>query len=467
LAGGIVLILVLSSLARARLAARAHATLFGLALAAWSLALIGISKPDANPGMFIAVFVIALLTAVFGLTILTAANLHLAETAIGLPGRASARLAAILGPPLAYLSRRPVRTGLTTGVFAVIVATLTLFAVLHASDRPDYERLGNGYDLVLSSTGMATIELPADVRADVTRSTTLLTRGYLGPLTSGDPFASTEGTAPIPLLQVEPDVADDPPVRLAGRDSRFDTDHAVWEAVARDPSLIVSSLGSPGQQITLRGQDGAVSFTIAGSPPAGLSTGLFGTDRALAPFRAAPLGVTMLVDLRDPAQAGTAARTIERALFAQGVDADPVRGLLDQEYRGQQALLSVLDVLTRMGLVVGILGLGIVALRSVTERRHALGILRAIGYKRRNVIIALLTESTVTATIGAAVGVTAGIAVGYLFYRQNRTGTGFGIDLPSVGSLLGLIYLAVLAVTIGPAWRASRLPPAEAVRQTA
>jgi len=103
----------------------------------------------------------------------------------------------------------------------------------------------------------------------------------------------------------------------------------------------------------------------------------------------------------------------------------------------------------------------------VTERRHALGILRAIGYKRRNVIIALLTESTVTATIGAAVGVTAGIAVGYLFYRQNRTGTGFGIDLPSVGSLLGLIYLAVLAVTIGPAWRASRLPPAEAVRQTA
>src|SRR5260221_38500 len=57
LAGGIVLILVLSSLARRRLSPRAHATLTGLALAGWSLAMIGTSKPDPDPGAFIAVFV--------------------------------------------------------------------------------------------------------------------------------------------------------------------------------------------------------------------------------------------------------------------------------------------------------------------------------------------------------------------------------------------------------------------------
>lgn len=39
-----------------------------------------------------------------------------------------------------------------------------------------------------------------------------------------------------------------------------------------------------------------------------------------------------------------------------------------------------------------------------------------------------------------------------------------GIDLASIGGVLGLIYLAVLLVTLGPAWRAARLPPAEAVR---
>jgi putative ABC transport system permease protein len=463
LAGGVVLVAVLSSLARPRLTARSHATLTGLALAGWSLVMIAISRPDPDPGAFIAVWVLALLAAVFGLTILAAANLHLVEAAVGLPGRASARLAAVLQPPLAYLSRRPVRAGLSTGVFAVIVAMLTLLAVLRVSDRPDHERLANGYDIRLSAAGAASIQLSAAERADVTRSVTFPTRDYVGPVTGGDPFSNYEQTS-ASLLQVDRNVADDPPVRLAARDGRFGTDRAVWEAVVSDPTLVVSSIGGPGQKITLRGQDGPVTYTIAGSPPAGLLTGLFGTDRALEPFQAAPRGVTMLVDLRDSAQADTTARALERVHFAQGVDADPVQALLDQDYRGGQALLSVIDVLMRMGLVVGILGMGIVALRVVAERRHVIGILRAIGYKRRNVILALLTESAVTATIGAAVGISAGIATGYLFYRQDESGTGFGIDLASIGSLLALIYLAVLLVTAGPAWQASRLPPSEAVR---
>ena len=463
LAGGIVLILVLSSLARRRLSPRAHATLTGLALAGWSLAMIGTSKPDPDPGAFIAVFVVALLTSVFGLTILAAANLHIAETTVGLLGQASAGLSAILRPALAYPSRRPVRTGLTTGVFAVIVAMLTLFAVLHVIDRPDYERFGNGYDVRIQSTGSAAVQLPAAVQADVTRSVTLPTRGYFGPVAGGDASSSTERTL-VPLFQVDRNVADNRPVRLTGRARRFGTDRAVWDAVVRDPSLVVSSLGSPGQKITLQGQNGPVTFTIVGSQSPGLLPGVFGTERTLGVFLAAPLGVTMLLDIRNPAVADAVARTVERSLFAQGVNAESVQTLVNQAYRADQSLLSVIDVLMRMGLVVGILGLGIVALRVVTERRHVIGILRAIGYKRRAVILALLTESAVTATIGTGVGIVAGVAMGYLFYRQGNSHSGFGLDLASIGGVLGLIYLAVLLVTAGPAWRASRLPPAEAVR---
>jgi putative ABC transport system permease protein len=465
LAGGIVLIVVLSSLARPRLSPRTHATLAGLALTGWCLTMIAATNPDTDTGAFFGVFVVGLLTSVFGLTILTAANLHIVETTVGVLGRASGRLSAVLRPPLAYLSRRPVRTGLTTGLFAVIVTMLTLFAVMHVIGRPDYERFGNGYDVRIQSTGSATVQLPAAVRADVTRSVTLLTRGYFGPVAGNDAFSSTERTL-VPLFQVEQNVADSPPVPLTARDDRFDTDRAVWEAVVRDPSLVVSNLGTPGQKITLRGQDGPVTFTVVGSQRDLLLPGLFSAESALAPFRAAPLGATMLLDIRDPAHAGAVARTVERSLFGQGVEADPVQALLDQAYRADQSLLSVIDVLMRMGIVVGILGLGIVALRAVTERRHVIGILRAIGYKRRDVILALLTESAVTATIGAGVGIVTGLAMGYLFYRQGDPNSGFGIDLGSIGGVLGLIYLAVLLVTLGPAWRASRLPPADAVRHS-
>jgi putative ABC transport system permease protein len=465
LLGGIILILVLSSLAKERVTARTHATLTGLALAGWSLAMIGLSDPNANASTFFAVFVVAMLTSVFGLTILASANLRIAETIVGALGKAFAGLRAILRPPLAYLSRRPVRTGLTTGVFAVIVGMLSLFAVFFVIFRPEYQRFGNGYDVRVLSTGSSTVQLPAAVQEDVDRSITVPTRGYIGPMKAEDGFSSSERTF-VPLFQVQANAAENPPVRLESRGDGFDTDRAVWEAVARNPKMIVANFGTPGQKITLQGADGPVTFTIAGSQAFGLLDGVFGTERALAPFRAAPLGAVMLVDLRDRVDADRTARTIERGLFAKGVDADSVQSLLDQADRANRAFFSTIDVLMRMGLVVGILALGIVALRTVTERRHVIGVLRAMGYKRRDVMFGLLTESAVTATIGAVVGIVVGVTMGYLFYRQSDSQPGFGIDLASIGGVLGLIYLAVLLVTIGPAWRASRLPPAEAVRYT-
>ena len=174
----------------------------------------------------------------------------------------------------------------------------------------------------------------------------------------------------------------------------------------------------------------------------------------------------MLADVREGANPQEVARTIERDLFAEGVDADPIQTLLDTSDRANRAFFSTIEVLMRMGLVVGILSLGIVALRIVTERRHVIGVLRAVGYKRVHVMLGLMTEAAVTTTIGAVVGIVVGVSMGYLFYRQSDSQPGFGIDLASIGGVLGLIYLAVLFVTLGPAWRASRLPPAEAVRYT-
>ncbi len=463
LAGGIALILVLSAVARSRLSSRTHSTLTGLALAGWSFAIIGGSDPNADANTFFLVFVVAMLTSVFGLTLLASANLHVAETVVGLLGRAFAGLRAILRPPLAYLSRRPVRTGLTTGVFAVIVGMLSLFAVFFVIFRPDYQRFGNGYDVRVLSTGSATVELPAEVRADVIRFIDIPTRGYIGPLKTQGGFGGGERVF-VPLFQVGNDVAEAPPVRLDQRDKRFDSDRAVWEAVARNPSLVVADFGSPGQKLTLQGRDGPVTFTIAAAQAFGLLDGVFGTERTLSPFQSAPLGASVLVDVRDNADAPRVARTIERDLFGQGVDADSIQKLLDTADRANRAFFSTIDVLMRMGLVVGILSLGIVGMRVVTERRHVIGVLRAVGYKRRHVMLGLMTEATVTATIGAAVGIVVGVTMGYLFYRQSASQPGFGIDLASIGGVLGLIYLAVLLVTLGPAWRASRLSPAEAVR---
>lgn len=465
LAGSIALVLVASSLARSRLSPRTHATLTGLALCGPSFGIIAGMSPETDPGEFFGVFVVALLTSVFGLTILAAANLHIAETVVGALGRAFSGWRAALRPPLAYLSRRPVRTGLTTGVFALIIAMLTLFSVFLIIFQPTYDRFGNGFDVRVLSTGSAQVTIPASVAGDVERSMLVPTRGYVGPFEAEGGFGSSERTF-VPLFET-PSGAPEPrgaPVALVERGKKYKTDAAVWEAVLRDPTLVVSNFAAPESTIELRGSNGTVTFTVAGSQPFGMLDGMLMSPTALAAFPEAPRGATLLADLKPGVDARQAARRIERELFFTGVDADSVAELLERSDRANRAFFSTIDILMRMGLVVGILSLGIVALRVVTERRQVIGVLRAIGYRRRRVMAGLLAEAGVTATIGVGVGATVGVIMGYIFYRQQENAPDFGIDWANFGGVLGLVYAAVLLVTLFPAWRASRLPPAEAVR---
>ncbi len=104
----------------------------------------------------------------------------------------------------------------------------------------------------------------------------------------------------------------------------------------------------------------------------------------------------------------------------------------DQQATGV-GLNTLLEGFMALGLVVGIAALGVVATRSVVERRQQIGVLRAIGFKRRMVQASFLLESSLLTLIGTALGV-------------------------------ALAYLASLLTTYLPAWQASRVYPAEALR---
>lgn len=460
--GGIVLLLVAASLTRARLTPRMHATIIGSALAAWSFLSIALApQPEEDSGAFFSVFVLAMLTSVFGLTLLAAANLNVAERLVSLMGRASSRARAILRPPLAYMTRRPVRTGLTTGVFAVIVGMLALLATFYVTFRADPELYGSGYDVRLL-TSAAELELPESATQDVNDSLVLPTLGYVGPVQSDDPFSSAERFL-VPLFEL-PTETSAPLLRLETRSDTYATDEDAWEAVRNDPSLVITNFSIADGDLTLVSPEGPVTFTAAGVHVFGLVDGVFASPAALAPFADAPRGTTALLDLRDPAAAETVAITLENELFFQGVEADSIVTLMGEVERANRTLFSSFDVLVRMGLVVGLLALGIIAFRIVVERRHVIGILRSLGYKRRAITAGLLVESFAIAGMGAAVGIAAGVVMGYIFYLQEEVSAGFGIDLSSLFTVLAIVFGGVLVLTIVPAWRAARIPPAEAVR---
>lgn len=486
IAGGIAFLAAVASFTRGRINPRVHATVGGLVLTAWALSNVVSQDPNESPDTFFPVFVLAMLSTVFGLSISVIANLTLVERAVGLLGHASSGARATLRPPLAYLARRGMRTGLTTGVFALILGMLTLFAVFMAIFRPDYEATAGGYDVRVAAAGLRSITIPEALQDDARRIIEVPSIGYVGSFASPDAFAGGDRIH-IPIYEMGGGDRFPLPVKLDGSIDTFTSDEQAWRAVRGDvdairaagddplacpkgrpapraTAFVMSNFASIGNCLTLQGRDGPVTLRVAGNQSFGVFDGIIGSPATLAAFGGFPRGAIVLADLKPGVSATRYARDAERALFAGGVDAQTIRVLLDDSYRANRTFFSVIQVLIQMGLVVGILALGIVALRTIVERRHVIGVLRAIGYQRWQVMTGLMAEAALTTLIGVLIGMAAGSMMGYMFYRQIDVERAFAIEWSTVGVSVLVVYIAVTVVTLGPSWRASRLPPAEAVR---
>jgi len=127
-----------------------------------------------------------------------------------------------------------------------------------------------------------------------------------------------------------------------------------------------------------------------------------------------------------------------------------------------ESLTALLFGLGAVALLVGGVGIANVMVISVLERRTEIGVRRALGATRRHVRLQFLVESMLLAALGGTVGVAIGAAITKL-YADNR---GWAFTVPLAGLLGGIALSLVVGALAGlyPAVRASRLPPAEAVR---
>jgi putative ABC transport system permease protein len=120
-----------------------------------------------------------------------------------------------------------------------------------------------------------------------------------------------------------------------------------------------------------------------------------------------------------------------------------------------------------LGLVVGICALGVIAARSVVERRQQIGMLRALGFQRGQVRLTFLIESSFIALLGIGGGVVLGLGFSGTLIDNIREGfPGMEYRVPWDALLLVALagYAASLLTTYLPAHRASKVYPAEALR---
>ena len=127
-----------------------------------------------------------------------------------------------------------------------------------------------------------------------------------------------------------------------------------------------------------------------------------------------------------------------------------------------QATLLALVVLSSIALLVGGIGVMSIMTISVTERTREIGVRKALGARRSEVLFQFLLEAVFLTSMGGVIGVLSGTAIGYLLHLL----TGFPISLPWWSFAIGIGFSAGVGVFFGmvPAVRASRLDPIEALR---
>lgn len=112
--------------------------------------------------------------------------------------------------------------------------------------------------------------------------------------------------------------------------------------------------------------------------------------------------------------------------------------------------------------IVGGIGIMNVLFVSVKERTQEIGILKALGCSKREILLEFLMEANLMGTFGGLVGVGAGFAL----VPAVRL-TGMTVEPLAVGGVLALVFAIVTGTLFGfyPAWKAAQLMPIEALSQ--
>ncbi len=420
------------------------------------------------------------------------------------------QLRPVLVTAVAYPMSAKFRTGLTLAMFGLVIFTLIVMSILteaFSAAVGDSERVAGGWDIqatVNFNTPIEDIRLAIDEKPSLNNVDIPSIGGYT--------------TIPVETRQVGADeqrwqfyavrAADDQFLREAGANLKmFDTEYGdtqedIWNAVRADSNLVVvDSLVVPSRQgfandelpFELEGifyedtEMEAIDIEVR-EPRTGqvIPLKVIGVlDRLTDAF--GELGIGMLASREELDEAipfriptttyrfkaaegvdvAQLSKDLESAFRENGMESDVLSELVDDIAEANRAFNYLFTSFMGLGLLVGIASLGVVSLRAVVERRQQIGVLRAIGYRRRMVQLSFLTESSFVVLMGTAIGVGLGTIISWNIVKdiQEEVETvRFAIPWIQIGIIVAIAYVFSLATTFLPARQASRIYPAEALR---
>ena len=237
-----------------------------------------------------------------------------------------------------------------------------------------------------------------------------------------------------------------------------------------------------GERVSVIFTSGPREFTISGIFRIGDTDSLLGATAAAFDVHTAQEvmdrqgSFDYLSVVGDDGVTPAALRSAVSAVLPDGYEAitgaDAAREATDQVSQGLGFLQTFLLVFALVSLFVGAFIIFNTFNIIVTQRVRELGLLRALGASRRQIMTSVVAEAFVTGLLASAVGIVAGIGIAIGLQALLK---GFGIELPSTATkvvprtiVVSLVLgtLVTVIASVAPARRAARVAPIEALRET-
>ena len=398
---------------------------------------------------------------------------------------------------LSYPMKKKFRTGLTLGMFSLIIFTVTVIAMISSfqanSVDSTFREEAGGYDILgFSNPSTPILNLPQDI------STKPALANQFDEISS---FNSAR--ARMYVKEAGPDAS--VMTNIYGGDDSFFEDNDftfksimngyggpadVWAAVRADPTLVVvdgsSSAGMMygpeaigglrlgiGEQVVVVTLDGSEEKTVIGIlDQTFFFSGMITSDNTVNDhfgFRW-PAMYFFTVSDSSTSDAKALAKELEREFLMNGMQTIVIRDVIQTFLNIASSIMGLFQIYLGLGLVVGIAGLGIITVRNVVERTNEIGVMRAIGYKRKMIRNTFIMEISFISILGISIGVLLGVGLSYYIYGDFFGDAGTLFEFLGFIPFTNILLITVIALgftllaTVSSAFRAARIIPAEALR---
>ncbi len=154
---------------------------------------------------------------------------------------------------------------------------------------------------------------------------------------------------------------------------------------------------------------------------------------------------------------------------SEAFDISTNRARVEQFSQGILLFKLIMGAITGISVLVGGIGVMNVLLISVTERTKEIGIRKATGAKKKDIVLQFMAESVTISFVGCILGWIVGIAGIFIFVPIVNSFTEIGEFRAAIGTgtVLSVLVIALfVGIVFGtyPAWRAAQLTPVDAIR---